>query len=58
VQFESNQVEGLRSLSVGERVSFDVVEDAAEGDQQGHAKNIQRIAGDLEAYQDQGGLYS
>ena len=58
VQFESNQVEGLRSLSVSERVSFDVVEDAAEGDQQGHAKNIQRIAGDLEAYQDQGGLYS
>ena len=56
MQFESNQVEGLRSLSVGERVSFEVVEDAAEGDQQGHAKNIQRIAGDLEAYQDQGGL--
>jgi cold shock CspA family protein len=58
VQFESNQVEGLRSLSVGERVSFDVVEDATEPDQQGHAENIQREAGDLEAYQDQGGLYS
>ena len=58
VQFESNQVEGLRSLSVGERVSFDVVEDAPERDEQGHAKNIQRVAGDLEAYQDQGGLYS
>jgi len=58
VQFESNQVEGLRSLTVGERVSFDVVEDAAKPDQQGHAENIQRVAGDLEAYQDQGGLYS
>ena len=58
VQFESNQVEGLKSLSVGEKVSFDVVEDATKGDQQGHAENIHRVAGDLEAYQDQGGLYS
>ena len=54
VHFSSDQVEGLRSLSVGERVSFDVVQD----EYQGHAENIQRIGGDLEAYQDQGGLYS
>lgn len=58
VQFESNQVEGMRSLSVGERVSFDIVEDAAKDGRQGHAENIQREAGDLEAYQDRGGLYS
>ena len=58
VLFESNQVEGLRSLSVGERVLFDIVEDAAAPDQQGHAENIHREAGDLEAYQDQGGLYA
>ena len=54
VQFGSDQVEGLRSLSVGERVSFDIVQQ----NQQGHAENIQRIGGDLEAYQDLGGLYS
>lgn len=54
VQFGADQVQGLKSLSVGERVSFDVVEE----DKQGHAENIQRVGGNLESYQDLGGLYS
>jgi cold shock CspA family protein len=78
IQFDSDQIKELKSLGVGERVSFDVVqEEKLEGAQeeklelvqqqklhlvqeekQAHAENIQRVAGDLEAYQDQGGLYS
>lgn len=54
MQFDASHVEGLRSPGVGERVTFDIVNN----DQQGHAENIQRVGGDLEAYQDFGGLYS
>lgn len=58
IDFASDQVAQLASLSVGERVTFEIVQDVTHEDQQGQVVNVQRIGGDLEAYQDQGGLYS
>ena len=58
IDFDSDQVAGLKHLSVGERVSFEITQDVTREHQRVRGVNVQRIAGDLEAYQDQGGLYS
>lgn len=54
VLFNAHQVDGLKSLVVGEPVSYQLTGDS----RQGHAEHVQRTMGNLEAYQNFGGLYS
>ena len=52
--FKAMHVDGQKSLCVGEPVSYDIVGK----DTQEHAEHIRRSIGDLEVYQNFGGLYS
>lgn len=54
VPFNSRQIDGLTSLAVGEPVSYQLIQERKEA----HAEHIQRIGGNLESYQNLGGLYS
>lgn len=54
VLFNARQVDGLKSLAVGEPVTYELLLER----RQTHAEHIQRTIGNLEAYQDLGGLYS
>ncbi len=54
VSFKQMHVDGLRSLCVGEPVLYDVVGE----NRYKHAEHIRRSAGELEIYQNLGGLYS
>ena len=52
--FRQIHIDGHKSLCVGEPVLYDVVGE----DQQEHAEHVRRSIGELEVYQDLGGLYS
>lgn len=54
VTFDARQVDGLKSLAIGEPVSYELIQER----RQAHAEHIQRTIGNLEAYQELGGLYS
>ena len=54
VIFDSREVDGLKSLAVGEPVSYELVQERRNA----HAEHIKRTIGNLEVYQDLGGLYS